>query len=41
MKFEMNNSTIQDVIDYLIKHQSEDNNDFDGKNIMIAVNGKD
>jgi len=39
--FEMNNSTIQRVIDYLIKHQSENNNVFDGKNIMIAVNGKD
>ena len=39
--FKMNDSTIQDVVDYLIKHQSGDNNDFDGKNVMIAVNGKD
>ena len=39
--FKMNDSTIQDVVDYLIKHQSGDNNDFDGKNVMIAVNGRD
>ena len=39
--FKMNDSTIQDVVDYLIKHQSGDYNDFDGKNVMIAVNGKD
>jgi len=39
--FETNNSTIQSVIDYLIKQKSGNNNDFDGRNIMIAVNGKD
>ena len=38
---EMENSTIQDVIDYLIKLQSENSDDFNGKNVMIAINGKD
>ena len=38
--FERKNSTLQQVIDYLIKYQSENNN-FDGKNVMIAVNGRD
>jgi len=38
---ETSNSTIQGVIDYLVKHQPENSSDFDGRNIMIAVNGKD
>jgi len=39
--FETSNSTINGVVDYLIKHQPDNNNDFDGRNVMIAVNGKD
>jgi len=41
LTFEKKDSTIKEVINYLIKHQTGENDGFDGKNIMIAVNGKD
>ena len=39
--FDESNSTVQSVINYLIEKQPENSNEFDGKNIMIAINGKD
>ena len=39
--FEMQDITIREVLNYLTKHQSADIDNIDGKNIMIAINGKD
>jgi len=39
--FNESNSTVQSVINYLMEKQPENSNEFDGKNIMIAINGKD
>ena len=39
--FNESNSTVQSVINHLMDKQPENSNEFDGKNIMIAINGKD
>jgi len=41
LEISQNLSTISDLIKYLIEHKPENTPDFDGKNLLIAVNGVD
>ena len=41
LQISQNLNTISDLITYLISHKPENTPDFDGRNLLVAVNGVD